>query len=270
MLLNLTIANYKPAHAEQETVSTDHKFAIDIPAGFAVEMVEDNGITTIRLKPEAEKDIPDTTTCEIERMIEFGAHSRGIFGYAFDCHKENVVRENLPKLIGYGRNDYSDLLDSEIAAFNGKVHKDAEASFGWYIEHLEYICPKEDYGDSDEYDKYRSADRIRCLARTLSEDLRVSDDWILRLFISAYKKGLMSSEECASSYFSYCHPCDDDGFYYDYDYSYDTEEEWREAELWHIRDTYFPDDDSDNDFDDGLDDDYPEDFDDDSDDGLDD
>ena len=268
MLLNLTIANYKPAHVEQETVSTDHKFAIDVPAGFAVEMVENNGITTIRLKPEAEKDIPDTTTCAIERIIEFGAHSRGLFGYAFACHKENVVRENLPKLIGYDGDDYYELLDSEISAFKGKVHDDTEASFGWYIEHLEYICPK-DY-DSDEYDKCRSANRIQHLARTLSEDLRMSEDWILRLFISAYKKGLMSSEECANSYFSYCHPCDDDGFYYDYDYSYDTEEEWREAELRHIRDTYFPGDDSDEVLDDGLDDDHPEDFDEDSDDGLDD
>lgn len=227
MLLNVLVNNNPATQTQQETVSTSQNYAIEVPAGFAVEVVDNNGTITIRLN-EA-KDASDDSTFEIERMIEFGAHSREFIDYAFDCHKEWVIRNNLPKLLKNGLSCYS-FLNLEKEAAKGKTSAEVESILDWYVEHLEYLNK-----DDDAY----IADSLIRLLIEISLDADLEGNWALRLYMAAHEKELLDPWSCAEGYFLYRHRDDEDAHY-----SLIEKESWCLEEVDSIFDAYFsfPDD----------------------------
>ena len=222
MLLNVSVDN--PAtQTQQETVSTSQNYAIEVPAGFAVEVVDSNGTITIRFN-KASKDASDDSTFEIERMIEFGAHSREFIDYAFDCHEEWVIRNNLPKLLKNGLGRYS-FLNLEKEAAKGKTPVEVESILDWYVKHLEYLKK-----DDDIY----IADSLIRLLIEMGFDADLEGNWALRLYMSANEKELLDPRSCAEGYFLYRHRDDEDAHY-----SLIEKELWCLEEVDSIFDAYF-------------------------------
>ena len=157
-------------------------------------------------KPEIESNpIPSEPVCDIEKMIDFGAHSREFIDYLFQCHREQVARDNLTKLLNNGMK-LDTLFDFEIKNIKGKAPEEVSAIVNYYINHMDTLSSREYDWRLDPQPLDLCSDLI--WNTDLDEQLRLG--LILRATIQAKKLGLVDGQCCAEHYFSYLHSYDKD------------------------------------------------------------
>ena len=179
--------------------------------------------------PTAETEI----SCSIERMIDFGAHSREFIGFIFALKKEGLLRNAIAKLVKNGMN-LEVLLDYEKRTIKDKMPEEKRDIINGYINSMSDLVRPEEKELYLKTSPYRfCADLI--LSAGLDED---AEEYLILSSLHRAKDLLqMDGSTCAEYLFSYRHRNDVDADLELYEgYTPYVEEVERICEL------YFPDD----------------------------
>ncbi|MBO4855091.1 hypothetical protein J5500_01635 [Candidatus Saccharibacteria bacterium] len=177
-------------------------------------------------RPETEPmTTPKQFLFDVEKMIDFGAHSREFIEFLFEHHMEELIRSNLKKLLQNGMK-LRDLFDCEEKTVKDKTPQEITALLNWYIDHIG------DLGEGRDPHTYLTA-----LIGRLNLDKYEEGCFILRATEMAYANGQMDGLTCACYYYTYKHDFDEDVYI---DLSEKDSSGYRE--MLDILDRYFSDD----------------------------
>ncbi len=142
----------------------------------------------------------------IEKMIEFGAHSREFIEFVFQNRKEQSLRDNIAKLMQNGMR-LADLLDYEQESIKDRTPDEKRDIISGYINGMSSLLDPKEKGWYAKRHPYRfCADLIQ--NADLDEDME--EDFIICALEWARKLHYMDGPACAEQLFLYRHRDDED------------------------------------------------------------